>query len=259
MDSNDKIWSFNDRLKIIKNFQPYPKPKFVGNEDSIHGVTWGLYNRICENIKSFAILFENFQFVDAFILAGVALESCARLSFIKDRDNLEQSKEYYNKYLASMTLSQIIYNLKFEEDLTQEISWLNYELLLKIFYPVGKSIFTNKTKSYEDVIKIINYRLGKNADKISVFKKNFKELPVTRYTDFFFEKLSIYEANKEMAIYYSKYCSFKHSNMLSPGVLDEGNNDFLSIETKKEIADRGLYLILGLILYLQKYSPKPFI
>lgn len=252
-------WSFQERLNIIKNFKPYPKPKFTGNEDLIHGVTWGLYNRVCENITSFTILFENKQYCDAFIIAGVALETCAKLSFIKDRDNIEQSKEYYNKYLASITLSQIKYNLDLDKDLSNEISWINFVNLLKIFYPVGNFIFINKQETYENVIKSINFKLGENKEKISLLKKSFKELPINRYTDFFCEKLKIYEASKEMDRYYKKYCNFKHGNMLTPGVFSEGDNDLQSNSIRNDIADDSLYLILGLILYLEKYSPRPFI
>ena len=182
-------WSFQERLNIIKNFKPYPKSKFIGNEDLIHGFTWGLYNRICENIKSFTILFENKQYCDAFIIAGVALETCAKLSFIKDRDNLEQSKEYYNKYLASTTLSQLKYNLNLVKNLSNEISWITFANLLKIFCPVGNSIFINKQETYENVIKSINSQSGENKEKISLLKKSFKELPINCYTDFFAKSL----------------------------------------------------------------------
>ena len=252
-------WPFQERLNIIKNFKPYPKPKFIGNEDLICGVTWGLYNRVCENIKSFTILFENKQYCDAFIIAGVALETCAKLSFIKDRDNLEQSKEYYNKYLASITLSRLKYNLDLDKDLSNEISWMNFVNLLKIFYPVGNSIFSNKQETYENVIKSINYRLGENKEKISLLKKSFKELPINCYINFFCEKLKIYEASEEMDRYYKKYCDFKHGNMMTPGVFSEGDDDLQSNSIHNDIADNSLYLLLGLILYLEKYSPKPFI
>ncbi len=263
MFSTNMEWSIQERLKIIKDFRPYPKPIFVGNEDLIHGVTWGLYNRVCENIKSFTILFENQQYCDAFIIAGVALETCAKLSFIKDRDNLENSKKAYNQYLASTTLSRLKYNLNLDKDLSSELSWANFTHLLKIFYPVGNSIFINKKETYENVIKTINFRLGYNKDKISLLKKSFKELPTNRYIDFFYEKLKIYDESQEIAQYfsrcYSQYCEFKHGNMMTPGVFFEGDDDSQNKAIRNNIADEMLYLILGLILYLERYSSKPFI
>lgn len=252
-------WSIQDRLDIIRKFKPYPQPTFAENEDAIHVVTWMLYNRICESIKSFIILFENNQFCDAFIIAGVALETCAKLSFIKDQKSAELSKECYNKYLASTTISQLIYNLNLEDNLQNELSWINFKNFLNIFYPIGNLIFKNKNDTYEDVIKTINYRPGENKNKISLLKKSFKELPVSYYTNVFFKKLEIYEATQEMSRYYAKYCSFKHSNILSPGVFFEGAENPLSVEMRNELADDSLYLVLGLIMYLEKYSEKPFV
>lgn len=259
MITGDFSWSINARLNIIKNFTPLSKPNFAGNDDFIHAATWGLYNRVCENIKSFTILFENQQYCDAFIMAGVALETCAKLSFIKDRDNIEQSRESYNKYLASITLCRLIYNLELYDDLKDEQLWMTFSALLKIFYPVGHSIFINKKSSYEDVIKTINYRLGDNKNKISLLKASFKELSVSRYTVFFFEKLKIYDADVEMTRYYKKYCEFKHCNIMSPGIFFEGKDDLQSSEIRLDIADDSLYLILGLMLYLKKYSSTPFL
>lgn len=251
-------WSIQDRLNIIRNFKPHPSPTFIGHEDAIHAVTYGLYNRICENIKSFTILFENNQFCDAFIIAGVALESCAKLSFIKDQKSAELSRDCYNKYLASITLSQLIYNLSLDNDLKKEISWVNFECLLRIFYPVGNLIFKNKNETYEGIIRKINYRLGENKNKISLLKESFKEIQVSCYTNFFFEKLKIYEAEQEMSRYYKKYCSFKHSNIMAPGVFFEGNGDPLSAAMRNDLADDSLYLVLGLVMYLEN-SEQPFI
>lgn len=46
---------------------------------------------------------------------------------------------------------------------------------------------------------------------------------------------------------------------MTPGVFSEGDDDLQSNSIRNDIADDSLYLILGLILYLEKYSPKPFI
>lgn len=251
-------WTIQDRLDIIRKFKPYPQPTFVGTEDAVYAVTWMLYNRICENIKSFTILFENNQFCDAFIIAGVALETCAKLSFIKDRESVKLSQKCCNKYLASIIVSQLIYNLSLEDNLQNELSWKNFECFLRIFYPVGNLIFKNKNETYEGIISKINYRLGDNKNKISLLKKSFKEMPVSCYTNFFFEKLKIYEETQEMGKYYKKYCSLKHSNIMTPGVFFEGNEDPLSIAMRNNLADDSLYLVLGLVMYLEN-SEKLFI
>ena len=235
-------WSFEDRIKIIKNFKPQLFPSFEdGNEDAYRFTVWQLYNRICEAIKSFVILFEKECIRDAFIIAGHTLETSAILSYIKDCSTPEQSKKNYNKYLASITIERIIANLDTSNNLKDPISLIVFSNLLKIFYPAGKTIL-KKNKDYNNVITQINSTKTPVKEKIGILNKSFSPIKPSEYM----KALSDNFDNKDdgqFRRYYTKYCGYKHSNILTPDVSFE---DF-----KKENIDDLLYLVLGIMTYLE--------
>lgn len=239
-------WPFEDRMKIIKNYQQLPTPEFNdGNEDAYRFNLWNVYDRVCQAIKSFVVLYENRRFCDAFIIAGHALECCAMLSYLKDCDTPEENRKHYEKYMASIILNNITTNLELSDNLEKDIAWYSFSFLLKLFYPFGKSILKEK-KDYEDIIKKINYRKGPNKEKIGLFK-NFNPVPVSEYIKALSDHLKDYD-DGQFRRYYNKYCSFKHCNMMIPGVSRES-------ETSDNVDDM-LYLVLGIVTYLDIYKPK---
>ena len=73
---------------------------------------------------------------------------------------------------------------------------------------------------------------------------------------------SLNSVNEEILSIYTKLDLYECqilSNMMTLGVFFESNYNLPSKTIRKDIADESLYLILGLILYLEKYSPKFFI
>ena len=242
----DTNWSFEDRIKIIKNYKKLPTPQFNdGNEDAYRFNVWNLYDRIYEAIKSFVILYENQRYCDAFIIAGQALETCAILSYIKDYDDEDTRREHYNKYFASITLGRMIANLELAKNLEKDIAWVAFACVLRLFYPFGKCII-KEHKDYEKIIKKINYRKGPNSEKIGLLNKNFKPVSVSEYI----QTLSDNWDNKDdgqFRRYYTKYCNMKHSNVLTPGLLKENIGE--------DTIDDMLYLVLGIMTYLDTSKP----
>ncbi len=244
----ENIWSFEDRIKIIKNYKRLPMPEFNdGNEDAYRFNVWNLYDRVCESIKSFVVLYENQRFCDAFIIAGHALETCATLSYLKDNNSLEENRKNYEKYMASNILNSITTNLELSDNLEKDIAWFAFSHLLTMFYPYGRAIL-KENKDYDSVIKKINYRKGPNQEKIGLFNGNFKVIPIANYINALSIFMREYD-DGQIQRYYNKYCSFKHSNMLTPGVAKES-------ETNDNIDDM-LYLVLGIIAYLDISKPLP--
>lgn len=240
------VWSFEERIKIIKNYKKLPCPEFNdGNEDAYRFNVWNLYDRVYEAIKSFIILYEKQRYCDAFIIAGHALETCAILSYIKDYDSEVKRREQYNKYFASITLGRLVANLELADDLSKEIAWMSFVSVLKLFYPVGKCII-KENKDYEQVIKQINNRKGPNTEKIGILNKNFRSIPIAEYIKIMSDNCKNKD-DGQIRRYYTKYCSIKHSNMLTPGILEENINT--------DTIDDMLYLILGIITYLDKSKP----
>lgn len=239
-------WPNEYKLRIIKEFKPLDKPLFKGNEDSLYGVIWSLYFRVCDAFKSFCTLFENKQYYDAFIIAGHTLETCAILSYIKDGKTEEDRKTNYNKYLASSALGRLKACLELEENLEHEISWQLFVVLLKIFYPVGAHIVKNKDnpkEKHEEAIKLINYRKGPNQEKVGLLNKYYAPVKTTEYIKEFRKNLP-FDDKDDFNYFYSKYCSYKHSNMLTPGASFENSDEV-------DYFDNVLNLILGIIVYLQ--------
>ena len=238
-------WSLEDRLRIIKNFKTLAKPSFNdGKEDAFRYIVWNLYERICDAIKSFIVLYENNCFYDSYMIAGYVLETSNLLCYIKSGKTEEENKNNYNKYLSSITMKQIIENLELSDNLEKDLDWCIFATNLKIFYPVGRSILKDG-KNYEDVIKLINNRKGPNEEKIGLFKKNFSMITVSDYINCLSKFFNNMDDN-QFDLYYKKYCNLKHNNILNVGYLLEN-------ESIDDIKSDSLYLILGIITYLDKY------
>lgn len=238
-----------DRLNIIKEFKPLEKPTFDGDEDSYPFLVWNLYRRVCEAIQSFVILFENQQYCDSYIIAGHAYEVCATLSYLKDYKTEDEKQEKYHKYFSATVLGRLIANLEMDENLEKDISWIAFTKLLNLFYPFGKSIIKNKEK-YEEVIKLLNYRKGPNKEKINLLNKNFRLMKVREYLDTFLDNTGHID-DKTLNRFYTKYCNFKHCNILAPGIFEESTSD--------DIIDDALYLMLVIIIYLKTSGMSPLI
>lgn len=246
--------SISNKLHIIKNYKILPKQNFTGEEDALYGSIWSLYYRVCEAIRSFVLLFENKRYYDAFVIAGHALESCAILSYIKDCKNAEEQKYKHNKYLASISLGRLKACLELEKDLSNECSWNAFVVLLKIFYPIGISIIKdnkNPKEIYEKAIKQINYRKGPNMEKIGLLKRYFEPIKPNEYIKIFRENIP-FDDHDDFNYFYSKYCSYKHSNTLTPGSSFEDYENVVFFEN-------SLNLILGIIIYLEKSDFSPYI
>lgn len=244
----ENIWPFEDRIKIIKNYKRLPMPEFNdGDEDAYRFNVWNLYDRVCESIKSFIVLYENKRFCDAFIIAGHALETCAMLSYLKDGNSPEENRKNYERYMASNILNSIITNLELSDNLEKEIAAIVFFHLLNMFYPFGRAIL-KENRDYDSVIKRINNRKGPNQEKIGLFNRNFKATPVTDYIKALSDSTEKYD-DGQMRRYYNKYCSFKHSNMLIPGVSKESESD--------DGVDDMLYLVLGIVMYLETSKTLP--
>ena len=250
---NRYIWPIADKIKIIRDFKPVEPPVFSGNEDAMGFVIWNLYSRVCGAIKSFLALLDNRCYYDAFIIAGHALETCAILSYIKDNSNEAEQREYYNKYLARSSVGRLIANLEMSPTLEKDISWLAYEILLKMLYPVGSSIIKdskNAKDKHEEVIKKINYRLGSNEEKIKLLKKYYESPRIEEYITKFSDNMGNID-DGQFAMYYTKYCNYKHSNMLTPGARDG--------DISEEEIDWFILLLLGIVTYLRDAPLTPYI
>lgn len=246
------IWPFEERVRIIKGFEPLEPPVFNdGNEDTFRFNVWGLYYRVCEAIKSYIVLYETNIIFDALIIAGHALETCAMLSYIKDNSREEAKREKYNSYFAGMIFNRIFANLEISQTLEDDISWMCYSHLLKMFYTVGKTI-VSKNKDYEEVIKKINYRKGPNKEKMALFKKSFSPIKVSEYIETFSNNISNID-DGIFKFFYGKYCSFKHGNMLTPGASFEPEYKY-----EDDLKGYSLSLICILVYYLDTSKLNAF-
>ncbi len=127
-------------LAIIKAFVPEKIPNFVGIEPMFDFVKWNLYDRIANGLKSFGLLCDNRRFYDTFLVAGNVLETCAVLSYIKDKKTEKERLDNLNKYLARSSAGQMIKVLLWDEDLHKDSAWNAYVADLKIFAPIGDCI-----------------------------------------------------------------------------------------------------------------------
>lgn len=119
-------------LVIIKAFVPEKIPKFVGTESMFDFVIWNLYDRIANGLKSFDLLCDNRRFYDAFLVAGNVLETCAVLSYIKDKQTEKERLKNLNKYLARSSAGQMVKILSWDDDFHNlpHVSWSKIEKIL---------------------------------------------------------------------------------------------------------------------------------
>lgn len=120
-----------------------------------------------------------------------------------------------------------------------------------MFYPIGKNIL-NKNKDYKDVIKQINCRKGPNKEKIGLFRKCFTPLKVSQYIKSFSNNISNID-DGQFQFFYTKYCSFKHSNMLTPGASFEPEYKY-----EESLKEYSLTLICELVHYLNTSKLEAF-
>ena len=235
-------------LKIINKFKSLDKPLFNegDNNDTYRFAVWNLYNRICEAIKSFIVLYENNRFYDAYIIAGHALETSSLLCYITENKTYEDNFHNYKKYVASNAMNQIIENLYMSETVEKDLDWEIFVAFLKLFYPFGDTLLKDN-KNYKEVIDSINSRLGNNKEKIKLFTKNFSPLRPSDYKKYLSKSMNnIDEGRFEQ--HYKEYCKLKHSNILGSFSFE---GEF--VEETKTIM---LRLVLGLVTYLDKYFKK---
>lgn len=250
------MWHMNTLkdLIIIKAFVPEKIPCFVGTEPMIDFVKWNLYERITSGLKSFDILCDNKRFYDAFLVAGNVLETCAVLSYIKDKQTEKERLNNLNKYLARSAAGQLIKILSWDDNLKRDISWNSYIAELKIFASVGASIIrkmkNGKTdaENHQEILDKLKYREGNNSDKRALINSNYVRPDPQGYVRAFsktFHKLD----NGNFERMYEKYCDFKHVNIMSCGVAAESMEEY--------VIDWAIEIMAGIVLYLQRYGLDP--
>ena len=238
-------------LVIIKAFVPEKIPNFVGTEPMFDFVKWNLYDRIANGLKSFGLLCDKRCFYDAFLVAGNVLETCAVLSYIKDRQTEKERLKNLNKYMARSVVGQLLKTLSWSEDLSKDIVWKTYEAELKLFAPVGDYIIkkqkngkTDKENHWDNLDKL-KYRGGSNIEKRALINSNYIRPDPQGYVRAFsktFDRLD----NGRFEIMYDKYCDFKHVNIMSNGVSAETMNE--------EVIDWAIEIMAAIVLYLQRYG-----
>jgi uncharacterized protein YutE (UPF0331/DUF86 family) len=241
----------DNKIKIIRDFVPVVMPVFNHDnpKDTINYIIWNLYNRVCEATKSFVFLFDNKRFYDAFLTAGHALETCAILSYVKDNSNEIKQTENYHKYFARSAIGRLLAILEMDKNnLSTESAQNAYTVLLKILYPIGASIIKDG-KNYEGIIKNLNTHGGTNEEKSKLLKDSFKRPDPEGYIKSFSKRLGNFD-DGQFVLYYTKYCNYKHSNMLTPGALESDIDD-------EEIC-WFLDLILSVVMYLDKYKLESY-
>lgn len=201
------------QLQIIRDFIPEIKPNFAGDGDVFLFTKWNLYERVCESIKSFLILFDNKRFYEAYIIAGHALETCAMLSYIKDNETEIEQRNHCDKYLGRALVGNMIEILKTSLNLENVLTWNSYAEWLKIFAYHGNAIIKDK-KNHAEVFEKLKIREGTNFEKIKLFEQNYDPPRIEEYIHLFSDKLDGVDEEKFLK-FYLKYCGFKHSNMLS--------------------------------------------
>ena len=240
-------FTIGNKIKIIREFKPMPQPQFNGNEHEMRYIIWNLYNRVCEAVKSFVVLFDNQRYYDAFIIAGHVLETCSVLSYIKDNDTEAAKLANYNKYKAQSSGGRLKAILEMDSsNLEKDCAWNAYELVLKIFYPVGAIVIKdtkNAEEKHKEVIEKIKLRKGVNTEKIKLLKNSYMLSNTRAYITAFSNNMGNID-DGQYFMYYTKYCNYKHSNMLSPGAL-AGDIDAEEIYWFIE-------LVQNIVLYLQK-------
>jgi hypothetical protein len=248
--TNNIPWTINNKIKIIRDFAPVAMPTvdFNNKKDTIKYIIWNLYNRVYEATQSFIALLDNKRFYDSFLIAGHALETCAVLSYIKDNKTKSAQIKNYNKYIARSAVGRLLAILDMDKtNLSADSAWVNYAALFKIFYPAGAAII-KKEQQYEEIIKQINYCDGTNDEKIRLIKESFPHPDPKGYVKSFSKRLGNFDDGQFLK-YYARYCDFKHCNLLSPGAI--------SSDIDKNDVDYFIDLILGILMYLDKYKLLP--
>ncbi|MDR2685756.1 MAG: DUF5677 domain-containing protein [Rickettsiales bacterium] len=255
-------WNIEGKIQIIKDFVPMSRPAF-NNEDTMLYILWLLYERICSSIKSFGILLENKCYYDAFLTAGQMLETCAILSYIKDNDK-EPKLLNFNKCVARSAVGRMIIILDMDKNNLDDLaSQQSHISLLKFLNQSGASIVKldkANHKTYEEMhkeaITKLNTRGGTNAEKIKLLRDSYKRPDPEGYVRAFSKKLDNLENlgenqfAKSFSNYYSKYCCYKHVNMLTPG--------FDSHDIDNEEISWFMDLVLVIIVYLEKSQPMQY-
>lgn len=250
------MWSMNvfRDLVIIKSFVPEKVPEFAGTEPMGDFVKWNLYDRVASGLKSFVLLCDNRRFYDAFLVAGNVLETCAVLSYIKDKQTEKERLKNLNKYLARSAAGQLIKILSWDDDLREDCTWNSYVAELKIFAPIGACIIEkikngkNDAENHQEFLDKLKCREGNNADKKKLMNSNYKRPDPQGYVKAFsktFHKLD----NGNFEHIYDKYCDFKHINIMSCGVAAESMEEY--------IIDWAISVMAGIALYLQRYGLEP--
>ncbi len=207
------IKSISGQIQIIRDFVPEPKPNFENKDEDIFQFTiWNLYERVCEGIKSFLILFDNKRFYESSIIIGHALETCAILSYIKDNETKTKQNENCNKYIARNLIGMLIEDLKINQNLEKDSVWNAYNGWLHLFTSYGFTIIKDK-KNHTGIFEKLKIREGMNSEKIKLLEKNYDPPHIEEYIQLFSAKLD--GADEEKFIrFYLKYCGLKHSNIL---------------------------------------------
>lgn len=238
--------TIDDKVKIIRDFIPIAEPQFDGNEHAMRYVLWNLYIRVCDAMKSFVVLLDNQRYYDAFLIAGHALETCSVLSYINDNDTEAAQLENYNKYLARSAVGRLYAILEMEPNLERNSAWNAYVVMLKMFYPVGATIIRdnqNAEVKHKEISEKLKFRAGANVEKIKLLRNSYAPPRITEYIIAFSDNMDNVDEG-QFKRYYTKYCNYKHSNMLAPGAL--------SGDIGEEEIDWFINLVLGMIVYLKK-------
>lgn len=241
-------------LVIIKAFVPEKIPKFVGTESMFDFVVWNLYDRIANGLKSFDLLCDNRRFYDAFLVAGNVLETCAVLSYIKDKQTEKERLKNLNKYLARSSAGQMVKILSWDDDFHKDSAWNAYFAELKIFAPIGdciiKKLKNDKTdkENHQEILEKLKYRDGSNADKKALIYSNYVRPDPQGYVRAFSKTFDGLD-NGNFEHMYDKYCDFKHVNMMSYGVTSE--------TMEEDVVDWAIEIMAAVVLYLQRYGLEP--
>jgi len=215
----DYEWSLDGKMRAIHEFVPVAEPQFVGTEEALPYIIWLLYKRTCDALKSFIILAENKCYYDAFIIAGHALETCAVLSYIKDHQDKETQQENYKKYMARSAVGRLIAILEMNDNLNEDIAWETYKVMLGQLHPFGATIIKdqkNTKEKHQEAIEKIKFREGPNSEKIKLLQKYYDKPNIKEYITVFSNNMNNVDKG-DFYFYYTKYCSHKHSNMMTPG------------------------------------------
>ncbi|MDR0726944.1 MAG: hypothetical protein LBF37_02670 [Rickettsiales bacterium] len=234
------------KLQITKDFVPETKPHFEGNEDTVLFAKWNLYERVCDGIKSFTVLYDNNRFYDAYIIAGHALETCAMLSYIKDNETDVEQRNRFNLYLARCLVGNLIEILEMSQDLSNVLAWNAYAAWMRSFASYGNFIIKDK-KNHAEIFEQLKIREGSNSEKVKLLKRNYDPPHIEEYINLFSEKLDGVDEEKFKRFYF-KYCGFKHSNMLE--CLDGELADY-------QIED-SIILVFMLVTYLSMANLEPY-